>query len=240
MSATMHGARRSFLIVGLAQSPEFLYTTAPGELVPDDSRFGVIWMSRSAMEAAYDLDGAFNDALLAVARPENLPAVLAATDRILDEYGGLGAYGLEDQFSNRFVMEEISGLRASAAAVPTYFPRSSGFSAQHRVLAFVASGAPADRPDKGFRLYRSRSDLALFQADPDHHRRRSRTWMSGRPRRRRKHGRAVCPVLQVSIPCFRDRSVQFRNCSGCQCRCGGGRRPVRVSGRFSRFHLRSL
>ncbi|MEE2527372.1 FtsX-like permease family protein [Hyphobacterium sp. HN65] len=127
LSATMHGARRSFLIVGLAQSPEFLYTTAPGELVPDDSRFGVIWMSRSAMEAAYDLDGAFNEALLSVAHPHDLPGVLAAADRLLDEYGALGAYALEDQFSNRFIMEEISGLRASAAAVPPIFLAVAAF-----------------------------------------------------------------------------------------------------------------
>lgn len=126
-SATMHGSRRSFRIVGIAQSPEFLYTSAPGELVPDDARFGVIWMSRSAMEAAYDLDGAFNEALLAIGQAEDLPRVVAAADRILDEYGAIGAYGLEDQFSNRFIMEEINGLRASAAAVPPIFLAVAAF-----------------------------------------------------------------------------------------------------------------
>ena len=34
IQATMNGARRSFRIVGLAQAPEFLYTTAPGENDP--------------------------------------------------------------------------------------------------------------------------------------------------------------------------------------------------------------
>ena len=52
----MNGARRTFRITGLAQSPEFLYTTAPGELVPDDARFGVIWMSNAALAAAYDME----------------------------------------------------------------------------------------------------------------------------------------------------------------------------------------
>jgi len=127
LSATMHGARRSFDIVGIAQSPEFLYTTAPGELVPDDSRFGVIWMSRTSMEAAYDLDGAFNEALLDIGRETDLPSVLAAADRILDAYGAIGAYGLEDQVSNRFVSEEISGLRASSAGVPPIFLAVAAF-----------------------------------------------------------------------------------------------------------------
>ncbi|MCO6439561.1 MAG: FtsX-like permease family protein [Nitrococcus mobilis] len=121
LSATMNGARRTFRIVGLAQSPEFLYTTAPGELAPDDSRFGVIWMSRTALAAAYDMDGAFNQALLSVGRSGEQAAVLDAVDRILDPHGGLGAYGLEDHESNRFVSEEISGLRAMSSGVPPIF-----------------------------------------------------------------------------------------------------------------------
>ena len=121
LSATMNGARRTFRIVGLAQAPEFLYVAAPGEIIPDDARFGVIWMSRSALAAAYDLEGSFNEALLTLGRTATEPAVLDAVDRILDPYGGLGAYGLEDHGSDRFVTEEIAGLRATSRSVPPIF-----------------------------------------------------------------------------------------------------------------------
>lgn len=127
LSATMNGARRSFRIVGFAQSPEFLYTTAPGEMVPDDSRFGVIWMSQSALSAAYDMNGAFNEALLSLARNANEAAVLDAVDQVLDPHGGLGSYGLEDQMSNRFVSEEIDGLRAASTGVPPIFLAVAAF-----------------------------------------------------------------------------------------------------------------
>ncbi len=127
LSATMHGARRSFRIVGLAQSPEFLYTTAPGELAPDDSRFGVIWMSRTALAAAYDMEGAFNQALLSLGPGAEPAAALDAVDRLLAPYGGLGAYGLEDQESNRFVSEEISGLRTTSKGVPPIFLAVAAF-----------------------------------------------------------------------------------------------------------------
>ena len=127
ISATMNGARRTFRIAGLAQSPEFLYTTAPGELVPDDARFGVIWMSNAALAAAYDMGGAFNEALLSLSRGANEAAVLDAVDRILDPYGGLGAYPLADQTSNRFVTEEISGLEAAAVGVPPIFLAVAAF-----------------------------------------------------------------------------------------------------------------
>ncbi len=118
---TVRGARRDFRIVGLAQSPEFLYVTAPGELAPDDARFAVIWMSRTAAEAAFDLQGAFNEALLSMARGASEAAVLDAVDRILEPYGGQTAYGLEDHVSNRFVTEEISGLRTMSTGVPPIF-----------------------------------------------------------------------------------------------------------------------
>lgn len=127
LAATMNGARRSLRIVGLAQAPEFLYTAAPGELISDDSRFGVIWMSRTALAAAYDLDGAFNQALLTLGRNARQEAVLAAADRILEPYGGLGAYPLADQLSNRFISEEIDGLRASSAVVPPIFLAVAAF-----------------------------------------------------------------------------------------------------------------
>ena len=127
LTATMNGTRRQFQIVGLAQSPEFLYTTAPGELVPDDARFAVFWMSRTALSAVYDMKGAFNEAIVSLNRQASLPAVLDHVDRLVAPYGGIGAYGLEDQMSNRFVSEEISGLRASAVGVPPIFLAVAAF-----------------------------------------------------------------------------------------------------------------
>lgn len=127
LSATMHGAKRTFRIVGLARSPEFLYTTPPGELAPDDSRFGVIWMSRTALSAAYDMGGAFNQALLSMGRNAEQAAVLDAVDRVLDANGGLGAYGLEDHESNRFISEEIDGLRVMSTGVPPIFLAVAAF-----------------------------------------------------------------------------------------------------------------
>ncbi|SEO36234.1 putative ABC transport system permease protein [Salinihabitans flavidus] len=127
LRATMNGARRDFTIVGMAQAPEFLFTTAPGEIVPDDARFAVIWMNREALSAALDVQGAFNEALIALDRGARLAPVLAAVDRILDPHGGLGAYGLKDQISDRFLTEEIRGLRVSSSVVPPIFMAVAAF-----------------------------------------------------------------------------------------------------------------
>ncbi len=127
LSATMHGARRTFRIVGLAQAPEFLYSAAPGEFVPDDARFAVIWMSQSALAAVYDMNGAFNQLLLGTSADSSLPAILDRVDTLLEPYGGLGAYGLADHVSNRFIEEEISGLRVSSRTVPPVFLAVAAF-----------------------------------------------------------------------------------------------------------------
>lgn len=127
LSATMNGARRAFRIVGLAQSPEFLYAPPPGELMPDDARFAVIWMSEKALAAAYDLDGAFNETLLSTARGAHLPAILDNIDHLLDAYGGRGAFGIDDHVSDRFIQEEIEGLRVSGKVVPPVFLAVAAF-----------------------------------------------------------------------------------------------------------------
>ncbi|WP_146346824.1 ABC transporter permease [Phaeobacter marinintestinus] len=127
LAATMNGARRTFDIVGLVQSPEFLYTIAPGEFVSDDSRFAVIWAARSTLAAAYDLDGAFNEALMSITRGTDPAAVMDAADRILDRYGGRGAYGVADLISNRFITEEIGGLSRTSGSVPLVFLAVAAF-----------------------------------------------------------------------------------------------------------------
>ena len=127
ISVTLNGSRRMFDVVGTAQSPEFIYYAAPGEMIPDDARFGVIWIGRPTLAAALDLKGAFNEVLLTLRRSANVDAVRDGVDRILDPYGAAGAYGVEDHPSNRFLSEEISGLEVSAKNVPPVFMLVAAF-----------------------------------------------------------------------------------------------------------------
>ena len=48
-AAVINGRRAALRIVGIALSPEYVYAIRAGELLPDDRRFGVIWMSREAL-----------------------------------------------------------------------------------------------------------------------------------------------------------------------------------------------
>lgn len=121
VTATVYGVRRSFFIAGLALSPEHVYTIAPGEFVPDDSRFAVIWLAEEAARAAFDLDGAFNEALFMLERDAREQAVIDGLDRILAPYGATGAYLREDQLSHRFLSEELKQLEMMGRILPPIF-----------------------------------------------------------------------------------------------------------------------
>lgn len=127
MSVTMNGKRRELQIVGLAQSPEFLFTAAPGEMVADDSRYGVFWMRRGALAAVFDQNGAFNQVLVGLTRDADETAVKDELDRLLDPYGANGAYGLDSHFSNVVISQEIDGLRGTTTTVPPIFLAVAAF-----------------------------------------------------------------------------------------------------------------
>ena len=120
--AVINGRLRTLSIVGLALSPEFIYPIRPGELLPDEQRFGVFWMDRRALATAFSLDGAFNDVALALMRGASEPDVLARVDRLLESgYGGLGAVPRARQASHWYLANELLQLRNSGAYVPVIF-----------------------------------------------------------------------------------------------------------------------
>jgi putative ABC transport system permease protein len=121
LGAVINGRWQRVRIVGLAISPEFVYEIRPGGLFPDSRRFGVLWMSREVLAAAFDMVGSFNDVSLALAPGAVEADVVAALDRLLDRYGGLGAYGRRDQVSARFLADEIAQNRVSGTIIPAIF-----------------------------------------------------------------------------------------------------------------------
>ena len=122
LGAIINGRWQQLQIVGIALSPEYVYEVrGAGELYPDNKRFGIIWMGRDALGKAYDLDGAFNNVTLSLSPTAKEIAVITQLDRLLSRYGGLGAYGREDQFSHQILSDEIKSLEIMATLLPTIF-----------------------------------------------------------------------------------------------------------------------
>lgn len=127
LHAIINGHKRRLDIVGVALSPEYVYSIGPGALMPDDRRFGVLWMGEEALAAAYDLDGAFNDVALSLLRGAAEEDVIDRLDLLLARYGGVGAFGRKDQISNWFVTNELDQLKNLATVLPTIFLSVAAF-----------------------------------------------------------------------------------------------------------------
>jgi putative ABC transport system permease protein len=121
ISAIMGGVKRTLTIAGIALSPEFIYSTGAGDIIPDDKRFGVIWMRYSDAASAYDLTGAFNSVTAQLGKEANQAAVIDAIDDILKPYGGRGAYDRSEQLSHAFLDSELTQLEAMSYVLPPIF-----------------------------------------------------------------------------------------------------------------------
>lgn len=121
LPAVINGRRRTLSIVGVGLSPEFVFFVRPGELLPDDRRSAVLWMPRAALEAALDMEGAFNAASMRVDPQASLEEILRRVDLVLDPFGTLGAYGREEHASDRYLRDEFEQLRVMGSVTPAIF-----------------------------------------------------------------------------------------------------------------------
>jgi putative ABC transport system permease protein len=121
LSALIYGRQRVLEIVGIASSPEFVFAVAPGALLPEPERFGVLWMGREALGRAFDLDGAFNDVVMRLAPDANVRDTISAIDARLARHGGRGAYARDRMLSAQFMADELTSLRTMASILPPIF-----------------------------------------------------------------------------------------------------------------------
>jgi putative ABC transport system permease protein len=122
-----HGRRIDASLSGTGDSPEFVYSIAPGELLPDYRRHTVAWMDPEELAAIAGLRGAFNDLAVSLAPGASEGDVIVALDRLLRPYGGTGAYGRDEQLSDRFIENEFEELRVHTTVVPLIFLGAAAF-----------------------------------------------------------------------------------------------------------------
>ncbi|PIE41681.1 MAG: ABC transporter permease [Gammaproteobacteria bacterium] len=121
ITAVINGRRRALAIVGVALSPEYIFQIAPGAMFPDYKRYAVMWMAYTPLAKAYDMDGAFNDLIVQLQPDASEEQTIDLIDHLIKPYGGQGAFGRKDQFSNLFLQEEFKQLQTMAFLFPTLF-----------------------------------------------------------------------------------------------------------------------
>ncbi|HET8799465.1 MAG TPA: FtsX-like permease family protein [Thermoanaerobaculia bacterium] len=120
VDAVIRSRWQTLRVCGIGITPEYV-NEARGISFPDHRRFGVMWMRRRHLAAAMGMQGAFNDVAIALAPGASEPGVIAGVDRLLARYGGLGAYGRNEQTSHRFLRDELAQDRITSLVIPGIF-----------------------------------------------------------------------------------------------------------------------
>ena len=84
--------------------------------MPDDARYGILWLGRDALAAAYDLEGAFDSVALTLLRGTAPESVIERLDLLLAPYGGVGAFPRADQISHWFLTSELQQVMHGLSA----------------------------------------------------------------------------------------------------------------------------
>jgi len=121
LAAIVNGRRRELTIAGIALSPEYVYTIPPGEMIPDDRRYGILWMAQAALASAFRMEGGFNDAVFALAPGASAREVISRIDTLLAPYGGPGAIPRALQFSHWTLENELKQLENFGLLIPAIF-----------------------------------------------------------------------------------------------------------------------
>lgn len=121
LDVVINGRFQRLVVSGIALSPEYIYQIRPGELFPDFSRYAILWVNREALAAAFGMEGAFNNVVLTLAPDYSAETVIDALDLLLEPWGGLGAYGRDEQISHRYLESELEQLEVMARFLPLIF-----------------------------------------------------------------------------------------------------------------------
>ncbi len=150
LALLLNGRRQEFRVAGIVLSPEFIFESRPGAALPDNRTYGIFWMPYEEVARAFNLYGAFNHLSLRLApggaagmgdrlaggvssttstTPELVSerAVVAAVDRLLEPYGGRGAYTRRDHPSHIRVSDEIRVLETLSIGFPLVFLSVAAF-----------------------------------------------------------------------------------------------------------------
>ena len=127
IAAVLNGSRINLRIAGIVLAPQYVFEAPPGSALPDNRTFGVFWMRETELAEAFNLDGAFNSIALALAPGASDSSVISAVDRLLETFGGLGAYGRADHPSDIRVNDEIRVLEGLSFGFPLVFLSVAAF-----------------------------------------------------------------------------------------------------------------
>lgn len=116
----LNGREESFTVSGIAISPEYVFPAAVFGAF-DETSFGVFWMDRDRLAAAFDERGTFNQVAVKLIPGASEAEVTNRLDRFLRPFGSAITVARSDQGSEVVVSSEINAQRVFGIALPFVF-----------------------------------------------------------------------------------------------------------------------
>lgn len=122
ITLAVRGQKYDFTVCGLVQSPEYVYVSqGGGNIIADDSAFGIAYISLKIMENIFDMSGEVNNVSVSLTNSEDIKNIRPDIENMLKPYGLSSFTEREDQNSNFLLNEEIRGLESIVSSVPILF-----------------------------------------------------------------------------------------------------------------------
>ena len=137
IGALVNGRHRTLVMAGAALSPEYIFAGLWG--MPDQRGFGVFWVDREVLAAAYNMQGAFNRVAVRLAPQATEEVVIDAVTTSLARYGAQLATGREHQASHQMLDNEIKEQRVLGTVLPAIFLGVAAFLLNVVVSRLVAT-----------------------------------------------------------------------------------------------------
>lgn len=118
----INGNEVKLKVAGSVKSPEFVYVLKDsGELMPDNTKFGIIYIKNSFGQAVLGFKGSINSLSAILSNDTDIEDAKDEFEKVLKSYGVTSVIGREDQISNNMLNEEMKGLKASGGTFPIVF-----------------------------------------------------------------------------------------------------------------------
>ena len=118
----LSGKNYTLSIEGIASSSEFIYAVENEQtLLPDDEKFGVLFVGEEFLQRALGYNNSYNELLIRVTDKNKIDSIIDDLEKKLDKYGATKIISYENQLSNRMVHEEITQGKKSSSTVPFVF-----------------------------------------------------------------------------------------------------------------------
>lgn len=137
LRALINGKQRNLVVVGIALTPEFIFAGLWG--MPDARGFGIFWVDRDLLAAAYNMEGAFNRAAFKLSPGASPQAAVAAVTALVEPYGGREVFTRSDQVSHAMLENEIKQQRVMGTMLPAIFLGVAAFLLNVVVARLVAT-----------------------------------------------------------------------------------------------------